>query len=733
MNEPGNANSHKPGAIDQDIEATIVQGDNYRSSLFAELERYSKLAGRLNSCLDADSILDCLMEVTGQVVPTTTYNLLRIVGDEGRVVRQHGYEEIGVKEMVEACIYEMRKMKLFATALDRKNEILIADTRDEPNWKSLPESFWVHSYLAVPIIVKEKVFGFICCDSRTPGAFSREQAAILRMVADQAGIALANSQVYAETRRHLDQMALINEISHALMDGTSLVQLLNSFSKRILNIFEADSIIITQWNNEKHTSDALAAFGEGLAPNYSNMLIQKRTALIEQILAAKSPSVFSMQSNADFWNEHILPLFSDPFLAAFPLSFQDTPLGILLVGFHNANKMTPAALSIGEYAASQLAGILHQSIVLQETNKQAEMLKHANDLITSLNSVATSTLGAKDFHGIMQTMGKGLEKMDIHSILFFKDRRKPILRLNYCSRQKNLGKLLTSLTNVKNKRVVLQIPESEEIKAPLNDQKNIFVNDSEHLFRLIIPPKYGPFASKFMEALEISQATKSLILPLVVEKKTIALLCLYGKNLQEIDLRAGEIFTSQISIALDNARLLNEVQQLAITDELTGINNRRGLFNLGEREIAVASRLDTPTSCLMIDLDNFKNINDQYGHAIGDRTLQEVVKKIVENTRKIDIVGRYGGEEFVVLLIANDIDASLEVAERIRLSIANSYFETEAGPVHVTVSIGVGERDSSISSLGSLIKRADRALYIAKHNGRNQVARISSMEKISSL
>jgi diguanylate cyclase (GGDEF)-like protein len=278
------------------------------------------------------------------------------------------------------------------------------------------------------------------------------------------------------------------------------------------------------------------------------------------------------------------------------------------------------------------------------------------------------------------------------------------------------------------KKVSLPTPQTEEFRNTLDNRQIVFIDDPVQLLKYAIPCKYGPFVNKFQEALDITAESKSLFLPLIVERKTIGLLGLYGENLQEIDLKAGEIFNSQISIALENSRLLAEVQRLAITDELTGINNRRGLFELGSREFLISKRMNRPLSALMIDLDNFKDINDRYGHAAGDFTLHEIAKRISDNIREIDIIGRYGGEEFVVLLIGDNLQSSMVAAERIREAISNNKVITETDTLQVTVSIGVDELDSLTANLDALIKRADRALYIAKHNGRNRVATLMNLE-----
>jgi diguanylate cyclase (GGDEF)-like protein len=319
--------------------------------------------------------------------------------------------------------------------------------------------------------------------------------------------------------------------------------------------------------------------------------------------------------------------------------------------------------------------------------------------------------------------------MKIHSLLFFRDENGNLL-LDYSSRMGELLSQLKSLEFIPNGRIKFPQPDMDEFKSALNQRQIVFIDNPIQLLCFAIPSKFGPFVNKFQEALVINSETKALFLPLIVEQKTIGLLGLYGTNLQEIDLKAGEIFNSQISVALENARLLAEVQRLAVTDELTCINNRRGLFEMGNRELSIAKRLNHPLAALMIDLDNFKEVNDKYGHAVGDIALREISGRIEKNIRDIDLVGRYGGEEFVVLLVGDDLPAAITVAERIRRAIGNEMIDTEAGPIKITVSIGVDELDSMTANLEMLIKRADRALYVAKHNGRDQVATLMNIENL---
>ena len=123
---------------------------------------------------------------------------------------------------------------------------------------------------------------------------------------------------------------------------------------------------------------------------------------------------------------------------------------------------------------------------------------------------------------------------------------------------------------------------------------------------------------------------------------------------------------------------------------------------------------------MLLDIDRFKRINDHYGHATGDQALRGLVEYCRSGSRAVDLICRYGGEEFVILLPETPIEAANQVAERLRLSIMENPITTDSGPLRITVSVGVAEANS-LDTLQKLIERADEALYDAKHAGRNCV------------
>jgi diguanylate cyclase (GGDEF)-like protein len=195
------------------------------------------------------------------------------------------------------------------------------------------------------------------------------------------------------------------------------------------------------------------------------------------------------------------------------------------------------------------------------------------------------------------------------------------------------------------------------------------------------------------------------------------------------------MLAAHAAIALENAKLFSEMQEIADKDPLTSpMYNRRKFYELAEREFSRAKRYPASISAMMLDVDHFKNVNDQFGHKIGDLVLKMIAQICMQNVRNVDIVGRHGGEEFIILFPSTNAKSAAEVAERIRRQVVEAninnggqFFETVNGTMispetmHVTVSIGIAELDGTYTSIDILVDHADRAMYLAKNEGRNRV------------
>jgi diguanylate cyclase (GGDEF)-like protein len=168
-------------------------------------------------------------------------------------------------------------------------------------------------------------------------------------------------------------------------------------------------------------------------------------------------------------------------------------------------------------------------------------------------------------------------------------------------------------------------------------------------------------------------------------------------------------------------RLFGQAIEAANRDALTGLLSRRRVLALAQSELQRSRRFGHDLAALMVDVDRFKSVNDEYGHAAGDAVLREVASRCASAVREVDLVGRYGGEEFLVFLPEMGSAAAKEAGERLCARVAEAPIGTRHGPIHVTVSVGAAAGVGS-PSLESLVEAADRALYVAKSSGRNRVA-----------
>ncbi len=185
-----------------------------------------------------------------------------------------------------------------------------------------------------------------------------------------------------------------------------------------------------------------------------------------------------------------------------------------------------------------------------------------------------------------------------------------------------------------------------------------------------------------------------------------------------------DLLRARARTLIDFKDYLNTCEEQAFTDHLTGLANRRRFERQLEREMARSLRYEHPFCLLLLDLDNFKQVNDRFGHQLGDEALSMLAKTLQAETRGIDLAARIGGEEFAVLLTETGYEGGVEVAERLRESIKQV---SVPGVGHVTASFGVAEFPTCAGSASDLIECADAALYEAKRQGRDRVARAAAL------
>ncbi|MBI3805091.1 MAG: diguanylate cyclase [Nitrospirae bacterium] len=228
----------------------------------------------------------------------------------------------------------------------------------------------------------------------------------------------------------------------------------------------------------------------------------------------------------------------------------------------------------------------------------------------------------------------------------------------------------------------------------------------------------------FPDGCKIDVTCQSFLgLPLIIEDRVMGLVLFLSDKenaFTNYDRHVLSILCNHVATSIAEAQAHAKVEQLAITDGLTGIFNHRRFQERLQEEFIRSGRTADPFSVLMIDIDYFKKINDTFGHPAGDAVLKTVAKLLMKLVRRLDVVARYGGEEFVVLLLKSDSKQAFQMAERIRKAIEAAPVDWQGQKIAATVSIGVAAHPEDATKREDLIASADRALYASKRTGRNR-------------
>ncbi len=214
-----------------------------------------------------------------------------------------------------------------------------------------------------------------------------------------------------------------------------------------------------------------------------------------------------------------------------------------------------------------------------------------------------------------------------------------------------------------------------------------------------------------------------LLVTICFQERISGLLVLLRRSLPpftEQDKIVSTSLAAQVSIALENSRMFEQLRQMALTDALTGLFNRRSFFNLAQNSFDHALRYNEPFALILFDLDHFKEVNDKFGHSAGDEVLLALSVLCRRMVRKIDIIGRYGGEEFIIALPNTNLHSACAIAERLRDAIATANITHHDHIITIKASFGVAIRIQD-DSLDHVIERADQQLLRAKQMGRNRV------------
>jgi diguanylate cyclase (GGDEF)-like protein len=357
------------------------------------------------------------------------------------------------------------------------------------------------------------------------------------------------------------------------------------------------------------------------------------------------------------------------------------------------------------YAIERKQAQKHLETLVQERTKDLALMKKQAQELAALQKATSSLLHTLDLSRLMgQILDAAQEAIPSAEQGW----------LHLVEGQESRGKKLTEiqLKDPRVRRIELS-PDLRHALRTISEGRSWLVSDLQT----------EPVLLSLLKNEQKRRAARSaLIAPLVLDQEVLGALSLTASLPSvffEADLNLLTSFAATATAAIHNAILYSETQNLATTDPLTGQLNRRTFFELAQREIERFQRFGHPLSWIMFDVDLFKQINDSYGHSAGDQALITIAERCCRVIRHVDIFGRYGGDEFVILLPETDHHMASEIAERIRTSINGSAIDTDAGQIFVSISIGITQATSDTADIGLLLNKADQALYRSKRAGRN--------------
>ncbi|GAB4477471.1 MAG: hypothetical protein Kow0088_16390 [Anaerolineales bacterium] len=555
-------------------------------------------------------------------------------------------------------------------------------------------------------------FGQLVVESKRTNPFSPEELSVIYAVANLVSISLQNvlhykeqqqRQIEAEKRqRELAQreqsLALLNQITRGALQARGFNAMLEAISEQICQLFSADTCLFALWDEQQKYPIIHQAHGYQAewvnSPFREPALRVLGSALVNsaRVIPIAEPSI------SPWINPRLVERLESQSMLALPLIANDSKLGVILISYRVRHAFSSIELTFGEQAANQIALAISKEHALETAQHRAKELDALQKATTAL-----------------------LSTLELDALL---------------------GQILDAATSAiaaaETGLLHLVVPETGEL------QVRAAQGEQESRIRLFQPTSVESYSARavrhrkpyLIEDVQLDQTIgieadfpnmphicSLIVAPLLAEDRVYGALTLGSSRkaaFNAADLRLLVSFAATATTALRNAQLHAAVQQQAITDPLTGLYNRRGFWDLAEHELVRAQRFNRPLSLILIDIDRFKEINDTYGHLMGDKILASVSANCKMEFRQVDIVARYGGDEFIVLLPETRLPEALSAGERLRARIESLYFTHNDSKIHVTICLGVAEMQSA-DSLKSLIERTDQALYRAKQSGRNRV------------
>ncbi len=574
------------------------------------------------------------------------------------------------------------------------------------------------SAFGLPLIANGHKLGIIFLAYNQPREFSDVEIQQGELASHQIAIALTRVQSFEIAERRIKELRVLNEIAVASTQVESEDNLLELATEIIgRNLFPDNFgiLLLDEKSGLLHAHPSYRVYNQA-SLNPLNFVVELGKGISGQVAQSGKPQRIGDVRPIGSYFEVDSRTRSE---LCVPLKVKERVMGVINAESTELNAFTASDEALMTTFAGQLATAIEYLRTLEAERHWMDRLARSNELISTLSSLATKIERTVSPAEVIKTLQQEFQNMGLKSLLSLYLAESDQMVFQYAP-------LLAASGEVAAKDAFgfhVRAGKMESLFGIENVLVPMILPDPVGAMKIILSGYPGSVVSSALCAADVNPETKITHLPLLFEDHLLGALWLWGRDVAETDLPIMAIFAKQVAITLENARLFEETQNLALTDPLTGLYNRRGLFEIGKIEFARSRRAGRPFSAIMADLDHFKRVNDNYGHFTGDRVLQNFAGHCRKSVRDVDLIGRYGGEEIVILLPETNLQTAVNVAERLRKAVADNPLRiTDEMAIEVTASFGVAQLDENTPNLETLIARADQAMYIAKHKGRDRVA-----------
>ena len=705
------------GTITRERREALLKLEKYeedRRSHTDFLERLNSITSRALEADSLDSTLKILVEKIGRLFEADeSYFSL---WDETRRVSIPVAASGSMSDIYPFVQFEPWDQTLTAAVMEAQQPIAVPDIENTPYMSPrVALIFPDRSMLGLPLIAQHRNLGALLLGYRKPHSFDESDLIHARVTAEQVALVLSKSLLLEEERKQVKQLTALHAISLIAIDVDNEDELIVRVTDIIGRNLFPDNFGILLLDEQSEILHAHPSYRFFSAEERHMMDVPIDKGITGKVVrtgkAERIGNVRRVKEYFDIDDRTISEL-------CVPIKFKERILGVINAESTKRDAFTEDDERLLITLAGQIATAIEQIRKAQAERKWLDQLAHSNDLIYALAQITTHIEKAFSIDDIIRNLGAELNRINLTCIMAAYDKERALFTINYTSLDPNL---LEIVENGLGYPLIRYTFSRDRLKLE-NILYPTALSNVEDEIQMLFAHTRRQGVSEILRQIGVDARTEPLRLPLVFEESLLGILWVWGKELTRADMPIMSIFAKQIGVSLERARLFQEVQSLALTDPLTGLQNRRSLFELGRVEFARMQRMERPFCCMMLDLDHFKQVNDQYGHLVGDQVLQEFARRCSSSVREVDLVGRYGGEELIIFLPETDRPTSMQVAERLRSTIAATPIRIFDKEISVTASIGVASQDENTTDLETLIARADQAMYIAKHKGRNRVA-----------